>query len=56
MQYLQNVNYQGGWELWPELGEKYEGPPPHGMLLTTYLNDAAFMALTGEAGPSPMGA
>ena len=55
MQYLQDVNYQGGWELWPGRGEKYEGPPPHGMLLTTYLNDAAFNALTGEAGSFPDG-
>ena len=55
MQYLQNVNYQSGWELWPGLGEKYEGPPPHGMLLTTYLNDDAFNALAGEAGSFPNG-
>jgi hypothetical protein len=55
MQYLQNVNYQSGWDLWPGLGEKYEGPPPHGMLLTTYLNDAAFNALTGEAESFPDG-
>ena len=50
MEYLQNVNYQDGWQLWPGKGEKYEGPPPHGMLLTTYLNDAAFNALAGKAG------
>jgi hypothetical protein len=55
MNYLQSVNYQNNWELWPGKGEKYEGPPPHGMLLTTYLNEAAFNALTGNAESLPDG-
>ena len=55
LQYLTEQDYQEAWELWPGKGEKYEGPPPHGMLLTTYLNDAAFNALTSKAGSLPDG-
>ena len=51
--YLQQVNYQENWQLWPEKGELYEGQEPHGMLLTTYLNDTAYQALTGDAATMP---
>ena len=54
--YLDEVDYQESWELWPGLGEKYEGGDPHGMLLTTYLNPAAFDALDGKEGVMPDGA
>ena len=53
--YLEGVEYRTGWELWPGKGEKYEGTEPHGMLLTTYLNDAAFEALANRAGSMPPG-
>ena len=42
--YLDEVDYQESWELWPDLGEKYQGGDPHGMLVTTYLNPAALDA------------
>ena len=48
--YLDDVDYTESWELWPGLGEKYAGEDPHGMLLTTYLNPAAFDALDAKGG------
>jgi len=51
--YLQQANYQENWQTWPDKGELYEGQEPHGMLLTTYLNEAAYQALTGEAAMMP---
>ena len=56
LDYLDEVDYQESWELWPGLGEKYPGSDPHGMLLTTYLNPAAYEALTGKEGSMPDGA
>ena len=50
------MDYEESWELWPGLGEKYPGSEPHGMLLTTYLNPAAYEALTGKKGSMPDGA
>ena len=54
--YLDEVNYQESWELWPGLGEKVEGGEPHGMLLTTYLNPVALQAFNDKAGAMPDGA
>ena len=54
--FLQEVNYQDEWELWPGKGELYEGGEPHGALFTTYLNSIAFKALTEKAGSMPNGA
>ena len=54
--YLEEVDYQKSWELWPGVGEKYKGSDPHGMLLTTYLNPAAFDALADKEGVMPNGA
>ena len=54
--YLEEVDYQKSWELWPGVGEKYQGSDPHGMLLTTYLNPAAFDALADKEGVMPNGA
>ena len=44
--HLQQSDYQNTWTLWPGKGELYTGQEPHGMLLTTYLNDIALRALT----------
>lgn len=54
--YLQEVGYQENWELWPDKGELYTGGEPHGMLLTSYMNDAAHEALVNQAGVMPVGA
>ena len=54
--HLQGINYTEAFNLWPEKGEFYQGTEPHGMLLTTYLNDIAFEALNGDAATMPGGA
>lgn len=54
--YLQEVEYRSNWQLWPDKGELYTGQEPHGMLLTTYVNDAALGAVTTQAGAMPDGA
>ncbi len=53
---LEEADYAESWESWPGLGEKYEGGDPHGILLTTYLNPAAYDALDGKEGVIPNGA
>ena len=54
--YLQQVDYQNTWQRWPETDALYGGNPPHGMLLTTYANEAAQGAIAGMAGSMPAGA
>ena len=54
--HLQDEAYQENWQLWPDKGRLYEGQEPHGMLLTTYLNDTALQALRSRAGTMPPGA
>ncbi len=56
IRYLEEAGYGENWELWPGLGEKYSAKEPHGMLLTTYLNDAALNALMSKEGIMPGGA
>ena len=36
------------WELWPGKGKLYKGTEPHGSLLTTYVNDAAYRSAKGK--------
>lgn len=36
------------WELWPRKGKLYKGTEPHGSLLTTYVNDAAYRSAKGK--------
>lgn len=52
-EHLQSADYRANWELWPGKGEKYEGTEPHGLLLTTYLNEVAYDAFTNAAGRMP---
>lgn len=54
--HLEDVDYRAAWTLWPGKGELYTGQQPHGMLLTTYLNEPAAAALSGQAGAMPPGA
>lgn len=54
--YLQEVDYRTSWRLWPGKGELYTGTEPHGMLLTTYLNEAAYDAVANNTGSLPVGA
>lgn len=54
-EHLQEESYRD-WQLWPGKGEMYEGGEPHGMLLTTYVNQLAFDALTSGSALMPAGA
>ncbi len=54
--HLEDADYTVNFRLWPEKGELYPGTEPHGMLLTTYLNEVAFDALSNKAGTMPEGA
>lgn len=54
--YLQRTRYQINWRTWPGKGRLHQGQEPHGMLLTVYLNDLAYDALTNKAGRFPPGA
>lgn len=54
-EHLQSSDYTS-WSRWPGKGERYQGAEPHGMLLTTYVNDLALDALTNGAGQMPVGA
>lgn len=54
--HMEAANYRENWTLWPGKGRLYTGQEPHGMLLTTYLNDAALNALNTRAGTMPRGA
>jgi hypothetical protein len=54
-EHLRTANYQETWQLWPDKGKLYQGAEPHGMLLTTYLNDVAMSALSGDASSFPDG-
>ena len=54
-QALQAESYRDSWALWPDKGELYTGGEPHGMLLTTYLNESAMEALQTQAGAIPVG-
>lgn len=54
--YLQRVDYDDTWELWPGLGELYGGSEPHGLFLTTYVNAVAFAAADAYAAEMPANA
>ena len=45
--YLDEVDYQANWALWPNSSEKYPGEDPHGALLTIRMNESAFDAVGG---------
>lgn len=54
-QQLQADDYRT-WALWPGTSERYPGTEPHGMLLTTYVNEPARTALESGRYPLPDGA
>lgn len=54
--HLQGANYRTSWAMWPGKGRLYTGMEPHGMLLTTYVNETARAALAaGQVGSLPAG-
>ncbi|NIW35421.1 MAG: hypothetical protein GWN32_02375 [Gemmatimonadetes bacterium] len=54
--HLQEEHYASSWALWPGKGRLYMGQEPHGMRLTTYVNDIAARALASGAEEMPDGA
>ena len=53
---MQGENYRENWEMWPGKEAFYKGKEPHGVLLTTYVNDAAYEAIENKEGKMPSGA
>lgn len=54
--HLRSQRYAQSWKFYPGKQALYTGQVPHGMLLTTYVNDAALKALSAKAGTMPYGA
>ncbi len=54
-QYLQKSDFEKNWKMWPGKNALYPGKEPHGALLTTYVNDAAYKAVEGKKGKLPNG-
>ncbi|NPV08221.1 MAG: c-type cytochrome [Anaerolineae bacterium] len=55
-QILQQADYQDNWSTIPGKGTFYTGQFPHGMLLSTYLNPEAALAVASQSGSMPDGA
>lgn len=55
MAHLKAQNYRANWKFFPGKGALYKGQVPHGMLLTTYVNDAALGALNRRETTMPYG-
>ena len=53
---MQGENYREDWEMWPGKEAFYKGKEPHGVLLTTYVNDTAYEAIENKEGKMPSGA
>ena len=47
---MQGGNYSENWEMWPGKEAFYKGKEPHGVLLTTYVNEAAYKAIVNKEG------
>jgi hypothetical protein len=54
--HLRAEAYQASWALYPGTTALYEGTEPHGMLLTTYVNEIAAAALGRDVDRLPDGA
>lgn len=54
--HLQAEDYTESWDLWPGTEPMYEGNDPHGMLLTTRVNEVALGAIEEGAEELPEGA
>jgi len=52
---LQSDNYTANWKTWPGRDKMYKGTPPHGALLTTYLNNKAYNAIEKKEEELPYG-
>jgi hypothetical protein len=51
--YVTKMNDYHNWDLFPGKGKLYKGRPPHGALLTTYVNGAALGAMNAGTAMGP---
>jgi len=49
-EYIVKYNPYRTWPLWPGKGKLYKGTEPHGALLTTFVNDAAYRSIKKKKG------
>lgn len=52
---IQGENYRENWAMWPGKVAYYKGKEPHGVLLTTYVNDVAYESIENKEGMMPYG-
>ncbi len=49
-EYIIKYDPYRAWELWPDKGKLYKGAEPHGALLTTFVNKAAYFSIKKKKG------
>ncbi len=49
-EYIIKYNPYRAWSLWPDKGRLYKGTEPHGLLLTTFVNDTALHSIKKKKG------
>jgi len=49
-EYIVKYNPYVKWNLWPKKGKLYKGTEPHGVLLTTFVNDTAYYSIKNKTG------
>ena len=49
-EYIVRYRPYTSWQLWPGKGRLYAGKEPHGSLLTTFVNNAAYYSIKGKKG------
>jgi len=52
---IQTENYRERWKMWPDKEALYEGTPPHGASLTTYVNSIGYDAVVKKENQLPPG-
>ena len=52
---MKKADYIKKWQMWPGQSAFYPGKEPHGMLLTTYVNQPALRAIVEMQGKMPCG-
>jgi len=49
-EYIVKYDPYRAWSLWPKKGRLYKGTEPHGALLTTFINDTAYLSIRKKKG------
>ncbi len=49
-EYIIKYDPYRAWQLWPDKGRLYKGSQPHGALLTTFVNNAAYFSAKNKKG------